>query len=53
MCMGKKIAMNADRKSSGRNEIREKERSEREWDIGIVRGIMDSEDVQTTGCLKK
>ena len=46
MCMGKKIAIIADRKSSGRNEIREKERSEREWDIGIVRGIATRQQVE-------
>lgn len=33
------IVNGADKGLNGRNEARERERSEREWDIGIVRGV--------------
>ncbi len=40
------IANGADKRLSGRNETREKERSERERDIGIVRAIVTQQPAE-------
>ena len=40
------IANGADKGLNGRNNTRERERSEREWDIGIARGIVTRQQVE-------